>query len=369
VSHHAIAAPVPGRLGILIGKDPGPGPAQEAEAGLAPRVEYVELARAVRAEILGYVPEDGGWLRRFFDPYPLIASSLNFFRRRSEFDTVYVTGEDVGLRVAPLLLCSGWRGQMVMAVHRCVEPRRIWLFKRMGHSLFSHFICVSSAQCEVLIKEVGFPAEKISFVPYRIDTGFFAPPKEPTPVAERGYVFACGMENRDYDTLKAAARLVSYPFEVVASGYQGSMADSVRGVPNVKVYDYKLTYIELRRLYAQARFVVVPLHPLHAAAGLTGLLEGMAMGQAMIVTASPGLSDYLVGDNGIITIPPHDPDALARAVSELWADPARCEEMGRRNRTLVETLDSFRGYVEKTSAFMGCTISQAGNGFRVQGIA
>ena len=34
------------RFGILLGGDPGPGPAADADAGLGPRIEYVDLRYA-----------------------------------------------------------------------------------------------------------------------------------------------------------------------------------------------------------------------------------------------------------------------------------------------------------------------------------
>jgi glycosyltransferase involved in cell wall biosynthesis len=222
----------------------------------------------------------------------------------------------------------------------------------MGHALFTRFICLSSKQRDILVNEVGVPAEKISVLYNPTDAKFFSPPEQCAAVSQRSYAFACGMQDRDYEVLKAAARLVSFPFEVVASGYNGTIADALHGVSNIKVYDRRLTYVELRRLYAEARFVVVPLLPVEHAGGATSLLEGMAMGQAVIVTNSPGISDYLEGGVGAIVVPPHNPRALAQAVSELWADPGRCEDMGRRNRAWVEQRGLFRGYVEKTSAFM-----------------
>jgi glycosyltransferase involved in cell wall biosynthesis len=65
------------------------------------------------------------------------------------------------------------------------------------------------------------------------------------------------------------------------------------------------------------------------------VLEGMAMGRAIITTDVPGCRETVVhGRNGLL-VPPRDPEALAAAMLELANDPQRVAQMGRESRRMV----------------------------------
>jgi glycosyltransferase involved in cell wall biosynthesis len=72
------------------------------------------------------------------------------------------------------------------------------------------------------------------------------------------------------------------------------------------------------------------------ASGLTVTLEAMASGRAVVVTDTPGLSDYVIaGETGLL-VPPGDVHAAARAIGSLLAEPDRARAMGERARREVE---------------------------------
>lgn len=66
------------------------------------------------------------------------------------------------------------------------------------------------------------------------------------------------------------------------------------------------------------------------------VLEGMASGLAVVVTAVGGMPE-LIGDAGVM-VPREDEAALADALVDLVASPARREELGRRARLRAEGL-------------------------------
>jgi glycosyltransferase involved in cell wall biosynthesis len=135
----------------------------------------------------------------------------------------------------------------------------------------------------------------------------------------------------------------------------------------------RLDYLELRELYARSRFVVVPLYPVLNQAGITTMLEAMAMGKAVVVTATPGQQDVIRGrkftaagprgelmggpaafgvtgplaeaETGLY-VPPRDPAALRSAIQFLLNNPTAAARMGTAGRQLVEeqmSLDLFVG--------------------------
>ena len=65
------------------------------------------------------------------------------------------------------------------------------------------------------------------------------------------------------------------------------------------------------------------------------VLEAMAMRKPVVATATGGLPEIVQeGETGML-VPPGDADALAKAVSSLLQDPARCRQLGEAGRTRV----------------------------------
>jgi glycosyltransferase involved in cell wall biosynthesis len=92
---------------------------------------------------------------------------------------------------------------------------------------------------------------------------------------------------------------------------------------------------EMRQVYRRSTVVAVALAPNKVGSGLTVVLEAMASGRPVVVTANPGLDGYVEhGVTGLL-VPPKDPAAMAQAIGELLADPVRARAMGRAGRAAV----------------------------------
>ena len=335
---------------VLLGRPPEPGVRTQIAQGLAPRLEHLDLADALGAPVrsAGDAPARLGPLA---GRDRLLAATLAAAADRRDFDAVYATGEDLGLRLAALMRLTGWKGRLVTVVHSCISSVRKACFRALGPSSFHALICLCEAQRRVLVEELGFPREKVRLCVNWVDADFYAP--DGRPAAAGDYVFSCGRENRDYGALFAAAARLPFPLKVAASGFRAD-ADSLRASPGpgATLYRQRLSFPELKQAYAGSRFVVAPLRPVDYAAGVTGVLEAMAMGKAVITTASPGILDYVRDGVTGRVVPPGDPQALASAMAELWAAPDWCDEAGRRNRAWVRANASIDGYVRTVAELM-----------------
>ncbi len=88
---------------------------------------------------------------------------------------------------------------------------------------------------------------------------------------------------------------------------------------------------DMAGVLAQANLVCLPSYR----EGLPrALVEAAAVGRALVATDVPGCREIVrPGENGLL-VPPCDAEALATALAELLADPARRREMGRRSREI-----------------------------------
>jgi glycosyltransferase involved in cell wall biosynthesis len=166
-------------------------------------------------------------------------------------------------------------------------------------------------------------------------------------------ICSVGLEARDYPTLLTAVRGLGARVTIAAASPWSKRADSTRHqeIPaNVTVG--RFSQFELRQLYADSRFMVMPLANVDFQAGVTAILEAMAMGRAVICTKTRGQTDVVVeGETGLY-VPPGDPQALRSAIEYLLANPHEAERMGQAGRRLVEQSMSLDRYVQCLSRFV-----------------
>jgi glycosyltransferase involved in cell wall biosynthesis len=194
-----------------------------------------------------------------------------------------------------------------------------------------------------LQKEYGVSVRS-TFLHHRADVEFYKP--EPAEVAE-GTVFSIGNDvSRDFETLAAAARLCAPRHLRFLVQTSRSIADAT----GLELTGGHLPYADLRRAYARAAVVAVPLHDSRHAGGINALLEAMAMGKAIVVSGSSGIADYVDAGQSAEVVPPGDPAALAAAITAVAGDRERTLRLGQAARQLVLDRCDNRRYAQKLGA-------------------
>jgi glycosyltransferase involved in cell wall biosynthesis len=69
------------------------------------------------------------------------------------------------------------------------------------------------------------------------------------------------------------------------------------------------------------------------------VFEALAMGKAIVATDADGLTDVLTADRDALIVPKRDPEALARAILRLMADPAERARLGAAARVTARQYD------------------------------
>lgn len=326
-------------------------------AGERPRADYFEIAAAIDGDILDYgaMRASQGSLGRLLDRVsPNLALAWATWRRRRDYDLVFSDGEQVGMPLAALF-ALGRRPKHVMIVHILSVPKKVRLFDWFGLAKrIDRFVVYSTWQQRFIVQRLGVPAERVVWSPFQADSRFFQPLPD---VPLRQMICSAGLEFRDYDTLLEAVQGLDLEVIIAAASPWSKRADGTQGRPlpdNVTVSRYNLH--ELRQVYAASRFVVVPLHEVDFQAGVTTILEAMAMSKAVVVTRTPGQTDVVVDGETGLYVPPADPQALRAAIERLLADPAEAARLGRNGRRRLESYMSLDRYVEGLSQIVKETL-------------
>lgn len=392
------------RVLLIISAQPSPDLPRAMDEGREPRRDYFALQRALDADLLfrdeGKRSGIGRALRRIGGAR--LALAWEALRRSDGYDVVYTDGENVGLPFALMLklraLLQGATKQPrhVMLTHYLSTWQKHLLFRLGAGSHVNTLIVHSSAQEAMAKGALGMPAERVVRLPYFTDERFWRADAVDNAEAVRvvgvgeqhPMICAVGLEFRDYSTLIEAVRAMPMPVDLrIAAAstwsHHSAFAGSSELPPQVTVHSY--SYLPLRALYAAAHLVVVPLHEVDNQAGITVILEAMAMGKAVIVSATRGQTD-VVRDRrnggrgrverewwpGFVDAPemahrlghlvtgfyvrPGDAAELGRAIAYLLAHPGLTEEMGRNGRCVVEEIFGLDAFAERfASAIRGRT--------------
>jgi glycosyltransferase involved in cell wall biosynthesis len=359
---------------------------------LGPRKDYRVLADRLGADSLdrSHVQRSGilRRLKRFIGVAPLQAWVA--FRQRSRYDVIVTDGEHIALPLALLLKLARSRVRHVTIGHRITAAKkRPWFTLLRAHSNVDRIALHSSHQYDLAVAELGIPAERLALVPYQVDSDFW----HPNDVAEERLICSAGLEFRDYETLVRAIDGLDVEVIIGAASHWSKRRNTVAGqaVPaNVRVAAFD--YAALRQVYARAAIVVVPLDDTDFQAGVTTILEAMAMAKPVIVTHTLGQTD-VVEDRRSATrgsvvrprppsmlrrlaeqagvpleptgfyVPPHDPAALRRAIEYLLEHPAERRQLGDAGRRTVQQWLTVDHFGQRMQAIVEAAITgQAGFG-------
>lgn len=330
--------------------------AEAVAEGRHPAMDYHALqaslsANGAQADLLDYAAVDA-------DTSPLVrftrrvagrdaALAMMGWQRRKQYGAIFSNGENVGIPLALMLAEMRRRPAHVSIGHRLSAGKKRPFFTMLrADRQFDTIFVYAQSQRDFAEDHLGIPFHKLDLIPFQVDDRFFRP--LPAVAVNENQICAAGLEWRDYPTLiEAVASMPDLSVKLAASSPWSKSGNETenRTLPahvDARCYDYD----GLRTLYAQSAFVVVPLKETDFQAGITTILEAMAMGKAVIATRTAGQTDVIIEGVTGLTVPPGDVAAWQRAITRLREDPSLRERLGRNARRWVEehaTLDRWTG--------------------------
>lgn len=174
---------------------------------------------------------------------------------------------------------------------------------------------------------LDLPPERFSYVPLQR-------PLKPIEILEDDsspFLLAMGSARRDYRLFFEVVERLGLRTIVVA----GPQAVAGLRVPaNVEIRN-GLDIAACHALAQQARINVVPIDNADTASGQVTMVDSMMLGRPTIATRSVGTEDYDDAGRTAVLVEPGDPEAMRRAIAELWDDPGRRTRMGVAARRFV----------------------------------
>jgi glycosyltransferase involved in cell wall biosynthesis len=338
---------------------------EQIASGKRPKADYLELAQGFNADLMDYVAARkivgrlGVLLSKLAGLNALLAYAC--WKVRKNYQAIVTDGEQIGLPLAAMLKFTlGQRPRHLMIVHVISEPKKLIFLDRLGvQSAIDRFITYSRWQQRFIEDRWKLKRERVLWTPFMVDDEFFAPSRV-TPCSNSStQICAVGLERRDYVTLLRAVEGLDVHVVIAAASPWAKRADGLAGstIPgNVTVR--KFTQYELRQLYADSRFMVMPLENVKFQAGVTAMLECLAMSRAIICSRVPGQTDVVVeGENGRY-VPPEDPSALRAEIVKLLAQPVDAARLGAAGRRVIEDQMSLDRYVQRMTEFLAVAVSE-----------
>lgn len=320
---------------------------EQSAAGLRPRPDYVVFGDMLGATLLDHsaARARAGVVARLIDRvaggHVLLAWTC--FRERGRYDVIVTDGEQVGLPLAALLRCRGrGRPAHVMIAHIMSVPMKRLVFRALGlRRRIDAMLVYSSWQERFAVEELAMPADRVVRSVFMVDTAFFSPDRAAPDGGGGPLVATAGLERRDYATLVEAVRDLDVRVVIAAASNWSTRTSSLSGrsIPS-HVEVCSLAFEPLRDLYADADVVVMPLLDVEFQAGVTTILEAMAMAKPVVCTRTHGQTDVVVdGVNGLY-VRPGDAAELRVAIERLLGDPELARRLGdEARRFAVERAD------------------------------
>jgi glycosyltransferase involved in cell wall biosynthesis len=183
----------------------------------------------------------------------------------------------------------------------------------------------------------GLRPERQHLIHMMVDVQFFQRDPEVQP---QDYVLAVGTtEARDFPTLLAALP-PGQKAVIVTDAYNAAIIERHR-TPAMNLEVRQAVQIaELKRMYQEARVIVIPLHDTPYGSGHTFLLENMVLGNVAIVTNVPGISDYFEDGVSALGVRVHDAADFADKLRQCLETPEKFAAIRRQAPEWVKDFSS-----------------------------
>ena len=179
-------------------------------------------------------------------------------------------------------------------------------------------------------KVFNLPPGSVTVNPFGIDTDFWTPGDKE---GSNDFILSIGSDQgRDYDTLLKSIS-DDKPLHIVTRLKVNNGSD-LKHVSVKSDYDN----LQLRELYRNCRFVVIPLKDISQPSGQSATLQAMSCGKTVILTKTRGLWDpsIMQHNKNCVLVPVGDSDELGKEINKIWKNSKSRVKIGKQARESVQ---------------------------------
>jgi glycosyltransferase involved in cell wall biosynthesis len=307
----------------------------------------------------------------------LNAALAGLFLARGKFDLVYASSPPLFVGGAALAISTLRRiplafevrdlwPESAVALGELSNPKAVALATKLEEACYrrARKIVVVTEGIRDRLLERGYPAEKVLLIPnganvemFRFEPEGRARLREELGLGEKFVVLYAGIHGIAQgleSVVETARQLQGRPeihFLFVGDGpKKAEIAALVAqlGLPNLTLLPEQ-PRLRMPAILSAADASIIPLKKLELFKGAlpSKMFDAWACQRPVLLSVDGEARRVMETAAGGLFVPPEDPAALAEAILTLRADPARCEEMGRRGRAYTEAHYSRQALAEK----------------------
>jgi glycosyltransferase involved in cell wall biosynthesis len=235
---------------------------------------------------------------------------------------------------------------IVTLLHHPFPKGKLDFFRNWQRHLFfsgaDRLLTLSKALASDLLAQ-GFPARKVFALTWGVDLSFYGAWRPP---GGNGVV-ATGRTGRDFPTFALAAKLSGVPATVIC--LEGHLNNAVfHTCPNLRIIEARneepvpgddrgwIKYPALCNHMRDHSAIAIPLFAQRNLAGLTGLMDALGLGRAVIMTRNRHIDLDIEAEGIGFWVDPGDVDGWVHHLRWIHHHPDEVQAMGFRARALAE---------------------------------
>ena len=263
---------------------------------------------------------------------------LRILFSRTDYDVIYSACQTNTFLLALLRSLRLFRKPLVALIH---HPLKHTLRNALFLNGHDHLLCLSATTMQPYHLQAN-PSKKMDLLEWGADLAFYET-KVPTveaSVSNAPLLVSAGKTKRDHNTLVKAVSSIDCSLKIYCSA---TTAPTVAYSPErIEVtasnsHNNAVSYLNILAAYRRAFAIAIPLTETEDLAGLTSLLDAMAVGKPVIMTRNKHIDLDLEKEGIGLWVKPDDVAGWQQAIAYLLAHPGEAAAMGDRGRRLCET--------------------------------
>jgi glycosyltransferase involved in cell wall biosynthesis len=230
------------------------------------------------------------------------------------------------------------------------------------HYLFDRFFALGETMCTMLVKDCGFPAEKVINIPTGIDFASFAP-----RLSRQEMRVALGLAADTFVVLTVAVIRGVKRHDVALKAFkllhaqnpnsryliagEGPMRAPMEQLASELGIDAGVQFLGHRTDVADLiQAADVMLLTSRSEAQSQALTQSIGLGLPVVATAVGGVPEVVLHERTGLLVPPDDPEATAAALLRIANDPALAKTLGEQGKTHARQHYSLEVMLDRSEA-------------------